>query len=74
MQGLVKLDAPTVQRTTFYVFLQLTLSLGWELTTAVGDIKNAFLQGQNRAEAGSPTSCTCGSLRGGRCRASPLDN
>ena len=27
LQGLVKLDAPTVQRTSFYVWLQITVSL-----------------------------------------------
>ena len=55
LNGLVKLDSPTAQRVSFNVMLQITASRGWGETTAVADIKCAFLQGKGREEQGSTT-------------------
>lgn len=45
--GLIPVDAPTVQRTTFMMFLSLVASWEWIPSLRVGDISNAFLQGVN---------------------------
>ncbi|CAK0872907.1 unnamed protein product [Prorocentrum cordatum] len=46
--GTVKTDAPTVQRSGFHAFLQLATNLGWLPQMAIGDISNAFPQGEPR--------------------------
>ena len=46
MQGLIQVDAPTVQRTSFFLFLHCVVSWGWIPFWRNGDISNAFLQGQ----------------------------
>ena len=46
MSGLVKLDAPTVQHTSFMLFLHLVVSYGWIDFLRNGDISSAFLQGE----------------------------
>ena len=43
--GVLKLDAPTVQRTTARAFLQSVVQLGWVRQLANGDIISAFFQG-----------------------------
>lgn len=48
MRGLLKTDAPTVQRTGFFVFLQLVANYGWVDWLRIGDISAAFLQGERR--------------------------
>ena len=47
-KGLLKTDAHMVQRCGFYVFLQLTVNLGWLPQLRIGDISAAFLQGRER--------------------------
>ena len=47
-RGLLKTDAPTVQRCGFYVFLQLTVNFGWTQRLRIGDVSAAFLQGKER--------------------------
>ena len=49
--GLSKFVAPTAQRVSFFVFLQLTVSSGWAREMFIGDIKNAHLQGLDRDKA-----------------------
>eukprot|EP00971_Amphidinium_carterae_P118954 2356782-Amphidinium_carterae.1 len=49
-RGLSKTDAPTVQRASLMVFLQLATSLDWLLTLRCGDITGAFLQGESRQD------------------------
>ena len=44
--GLVKTDAPTVQRVSTMLFLQMVVNLGWVPNLMNGDISNAFLQGK----------------------------
>jgi len=46
--GQLKTDAPTVQRTSVLVFLQVAANLGWLPSLATGDISSAFLQGKPR--------------------------
>ena len=46
--GVLKTDAPTVQRTAVLVLLQVAASMGWLATLAVGDVSSAFLQGKER--------------------------
>jgi len=49
MMGLLKTDAPTVQRTSILVLLQIAANLRWLESLTVGDISSAFLQGKERA-------------------------
>jgi len=51
--GLLKTDAPTVQRTAVLILLQIAASLHWLPSLVVGDISSAFLQGRAR-EVGDP--------------------
>lgn len=44
--GLVQVDAPTIQRTSFYLFLHCVVSYGWLDFWRNGDVSNAFLQGE----------------------------
>ena len=46
--GLVKVDAPTVQRVGVMIFCQLVVNLKWIPHWRKGDITAAFLQGQKR--------------------------
>ena len=48
MQGLLKLDSPTVQRVGIMIFLQVTVNLRWTQHWRKGDVSSAFLQGQDR--------------------------
>ena len=45
LNGLLKLDSPTVQRVGVIIFLQLMLDFGWTGFWRKADIKSAFLQG-----------------------------
>lgn len=42
VNDLVKLDAPTIQHTSFMLFLHLVVSFGWIDYLRNGDISNAF--------------------------------
>eukprot|EP00974_Lingulodinium_polyedra_P105924 10254746-Lingulodinium_polyedra.AAC.1 len=46
--GKVRTDAPTVQRTSTFCFLQVVANLGWCKQLRAGDIASAFLQGKAR--------------------------
>jgi len=46
--GLIKVDAPTVQRVGVMIFLQFTVNFKWVKHWRKGDVKAAFLQGKNR--------------------------
>ena len=48
MQGLVKLDSPTVQRIGVMVFIQLVVNFKWTKYWYKGDISTEFLQGKDR--------------------------
>ena len=48
MEGLAKLDSPTVQRVGIMIFLQLVANFDWFDTWRKGDISSAFLQGTER--------------------------
>ena len=45
INGLVQVDAPTIQRTSFFLVLHCIISWGWTPHWRIGDISNAFLQG-----------------------------
>ena len=47
-EGLLKLDAPTVQRVGFFCFLQVVVQKRWLAWFYLGDISEAFLQGTRR--------------------------
>ncbi|CAE6970895.1 RE1 [Symbiodinium sp. CCMP2592] len=44
--GQVQVDSPTIERVSTMVFLHMVTSLGWTGEWFIGDISNAFLQGQ----------------------------
>ena len=46
--GLIKVDAPTVQRVGVMLFLQLIVNLKWQNGWRKADVKAAFLQGKDR--------------------------
>ena len=46
--GLIKVDAPTVQRVGVMIFLQVVVNFRWQKKWRRGDIKAAFLQGRKR--------------------------
>ena len=46
--GKVRVDAPTIQRTSVLVFLQTVANLGWASSLRSGDVASAFLQGTRR--------------------------
>ena len=48
LPGLIKVDAPTVQRVGVMLFLQLIANLNWQDGWRKGDVKAAFLQGKDR--------------------------
>ena len=48
LSGKLKTDAPTVQRTSVLVMLQIAANDWWLDTLAAGDISSAFLQGEPR--------------------------
>ncbi|CAE7266153.1 RE1 [Symbiodinium natans] len=51
LSGNVKLDSPTIQRVSTYLFLHLVASWGWVQQLRVGDISSAFLQGHESSGA-----------------------
>lgn len=46
LSGDVKLDAPTIQHSSFMTFLHCVVSFGWVANLRNGDISSAFLQGE----------------------------
>ena len=46
VEGTTPVDSPTVQRVSTLYFLHCILCWGWTATWAVGDVSNAFLQGE----------------------------
>ena len=46
--GKIRTDAPTVQRTSVLVMLQIAANLGWLKSLRCGDVAAAFLKGEKR--------------------------
>ena len=46
--GKIRTDAPTVQRTSVLVMLQIASNLGWLKSVRCGDVAAAFLKGDKR--------------------------
>ena len=46
VEGTSQVDFPTIQRVTTYLFLNWVISWGWTKNWRIGDVSNAFLQGE----------------------------